>query len=51
MTAALVERFLRPSGEAGALLARLAQPVLRNWNGIAVGELCPCGPLQRPGTR
>jgi L-asparaginase II len=51
MTAALVERFLRPSGEAGAVLARLAQPVLRNWNGIAVGELRPCGPLQRPGTR
>jgi L-asparaginase II len=51
IAAALVERFLRPGGEAGARLARLAQPVLRNWNGIAVGELRPCGPLLRPGAR
>jgi L-asparaginase II len=51
MMAALVERFLRPGGETGALLARLVQPVVKNWNGIAVGELSPCGPLLRPDGR
>ncbi len=38
--AALVARLL-----AAAVPAALAQPVLRNWNGIEVGALRPAGPL------
>jgi L-asparaginase II len=45
VTAALVERFLLPDGEAGELLGRLVRPVLRNWNGIHTGNLRPAGPL------
>jgi L-asparaginase II len=38
MMAALVLRFL-PLGEERAAVAALAQPVLRNWNGIEVGQV------------
>jgi hypothetical protein len=31
--------LLRPSGDAAALLQRLAAPVLRNWRGLEVGRL------------
>jgi L-asparaginase II len=43
--AALVERLLRPEGEAGAAVARLARPGLTNWNGIHVGDLRPAAAL------
>jgi len=42
VTAALIDRFLRPNNEEVAALVR---PVLRNWNGIHVGEMRPAGPL------
>lgn len=45
VTAALLRRFLREPGEQGAVLDRLAAPVLRNWNRIEVGRLRPAGPL------
>ncbi len=35
----LALRLLRPDGDAAALLQSLAAPVLRNWRGIAVGQL------------
>jgi L-asparaginase II len=38
MMAALVLRFL-PLGEERAAVEALAQPVLRNWNGIEVGQV------------
>ncbi|MCW3474222.1 asparaginase [Limobrevibacterium gyesilva] len=44
-TAALIGRFLHPDGAQGEALAGLTQPVLRNWNGIAVGAVRPAGPL------
>ena len=46
VTAALVRHFLRPQGEPASILDRLARPGLRNWNGIAVGELRPAGAVQ-----
>lgn len=46
VTAALVRRFLRPQDEPASILDRLANPILRNWNGIEVGMLCPAGALQ-----
>jgi L-asparaginase II len=45
ITAALIARILAPGGEAGATLAALTRPALRNWNGIEVGRLRPAGPL------
>ena len=42
VTAALIDRFLRPNNEEVAALVR---PVLKNWNGIQVGEMRPAGPL------
>lgn len=41
-TAALIERFLRPDD---ATVGALVRPVLKNWNGIAVGAMRPAGPL------
>lgn len=41
MVAALIRRFLKPDSEAGAVLDRLAEPDLVNWNGIRVGALRP----------
>jgi len=43
--AALIERFLRPEGEAGQAVARLARPALENWNKIHVGDLRPAAAL------
>jgi len=39
VTAALVQHFLQPGGEAAGVVDRLARPELRNWNGIRVGEV------------
>jgi hypothetical protein len=38
MMAALVLRFL-PLGQERAAVEALARPVLRNWNGIEVGQV------------
>jgi L-asparaginase II len=46
-TGALVARFLKPSGEAGAALHRLVRPALKNWNGIEVGALRPAEALEK----
>ena len=46
VTAALVRHFLRPQGEPASIMDRLTRPGLRNWNGIAVGELRPAGAVQ-----
>ncbi len=35
--ATLLARFLKPEGHQREVLARLAAPVMRNWNGIEVG--------------
>jgi L-asparaginase II len=43
-TAALIERFL-PDAPQAAGFAGLAHPVLRNWNGIVVGEIGAAGPF------
>ena len=43
--AALVERLLRPTGEAGDALAKLARPAITNWNGMHVGDMLPTGAL------
>jgi L-asparaginase II len=45
--AALVERLLRPEGEAGAAVAKLTRPALKNWNGIHVGDIRPAAALAR----
>jgi L-asparaginase II len=45
MIAALIGRFLPVDEEDRSRLGRFAAPVLRNWNGIAVGSLRPAGPL------
>ena len=50
MIAALIRRFLPADGEDRARLEPFAAPVLRNWNGIAVGSLQPAGPLRAPPT-
>ena len=42
---ALVERLLRPTGEAASAVAELARPALKNWNGITVGEMRPTAAL------
>ena len=55
MMAALIARYLPLSGDEQAALDRYLQPVLRNWNGIAVGGLRPTALLSsrttegRPG--
>ena len=41
ITTALIARFLPLTDAERAALARFAQPVLRNWNGIEVGALRP----------
>ncbi len=43
--AALVQRFLRPTGEAADALAKLARPTIKNWNGIHVGDMLPAAAL------
>jgi L-asparaginase II len=43
--AALLLRFLAPDGKERAAIAALARRTLSNWNGIAVGEIRPAGPL------
>ena len=43
--AALIERLLQPTGDAGAAVARLARPRLENWNRIHVGDLRPAAAL------
>ena len=48
MIAALIGRFLPADGEDRARLEPFAAPILRNWNGIAVGGLRPAGPLAGP---
>jgi L-asparaginase II len=45
VTAALIARLLKPEGAQAQLLGRLSRPVLKNWNGIAVGALRPAGAL------
>jgi L-asparaginase II len=42
VTAAVIDRFLRPNNEE---VFSLVRPVLKNWNGIEVGEMRPAGPL------
>lgn len=39
ITATLIARFLPLNDRERAVLARFAQPILRNWNGIEVGGL------------
>jgi L-asparaginase II len=45
MMAALIARYLPLSGDEGAALDRYLRPTLRNWNGIAVGDLRPTAEL------
>jgi L-asparaginase II len=45
VTAALVERFLHPTGPEGETLAAMVRPKLKNWNGIEIGVIRPAGPL------
>jgi L-asparaginase II len=52
MMAALIARYLPLAGDEPAALERYIRPVLRNWNGIAVGGLRPAVPLAViPGDR
>src|SRR5437870_6256236 len=44
--AALILRFGALSDEEQAALDHLVRPTLRNWNGFAIGELCPTAVLQ-----
>jgi L-asparaginase II len=41
--ATLMARYLRPEGEQAEVLARLAAPTMRNWNGIEVGQVRATG--------
>lgn len=41
--AALLARFIKPEGQASAVLGRIARLGLHNWNGIAVGEVRTTG--------
>jgi len=50
MIATLISRFLPVDEEDRARLEPFAAPVLRNWNGIAVGSLRPSGPLAETQT-
>ena len=45
MIATLIRRFLPRDSEDRARLGPFAAPILRNWNGTAVGRLRPAGPL------
>jgi L-asparaginase II len=45
ITAALIARLLPMEEPDGAFLERYARPILRNWNGIQVGELRVTAPL------
>lgn len=45
VTAALIARLLPENGAPDTVVAGLARPVLRNWNGIEVGTMRPAGPL------
>lgn len=45
MVAAVLARLLADDGELAGRLAKLANPVLRNWNGIEVGRLRPSAAL------
>ena len=52
MMAALIARFVSMTGDERAEIDRYIRPVLRNWNGIAVGGLLPVAPLAViPGDR
>lgn len=44
VTAALIARFLKPDGQE---FADLSRPVLRNWNGVHVGDMRPVAALAR----
>ena len=44
MMAATLSKFLQ-LGSDRAALERFVRPVLRNWNGIAVGSLRPAEPI------
>jgi L-asparaginase II len=44
--AALIEALLPLSDDDAVFMRSLAEPVLRNWNGTAVGGLRPAGPLR-----
>ena len=39
LMAALLLRLLKPEGRASALLAGIAQPAMRNWNGVEIGSI------------
>jgi L-asparaginase II len=43
--ASAIARFLRLNDKEGGLIEGLAHPILRNWNGIAVGEVRATGAL------
>ena len=45
VTAALIARLLPNNGQVDPVVATLANPVLTNWNGIAVGTMRPAGAL------
>jgi L-asparaginase II len=45
VTAALIARFLPNNGHVDPVVAELAGPVLKNWNGIEVGGMRAAGPL------
>jgi L-asparaginase II len=47
--ASLLLRFLPVDGEPRTLLEAAAAPVVKNWNGLAVGAVRPAGPLTRGG--
>ena len=50
--AALIARFMPVTDDERMALDRYVRPVLRNWNGIAVGGLRPAAPLAViPGDR
>ncbi|MFZ2101560.1 MAG: asparaginase, partial [Oricola sp.] len=44
MLAAALLRFLGPENAVNARLEHLARKVMRNWNGIEVGEMRPVSP-------
>ena len=46
MMAALIARYLPQTDGERTALDRYIRPVLRNWNGITVGELRPAGELR-----
>jgi L-asparaginase II len=47
--AALLRRFLTREGDEAGVIAALTRRTLTNWNGIAVGEIRPAGPLAAAG--